>query len=87
MAKIIIASQTEVKFNDKKTGNPVTLYKLNVLKQVKDGVRVKDYYLKEPVDKELVANPFTDDFVVCEAEFDVDDFDKVKISNIRAETA
>jgi len=87
MAKIIVAKQSEVNFTDKKTGQPVKLFKLNVLKDVKGEVISKEYWVTEKnrVPKELIANPFTDDFVVCEADFDVDEFDKVKISNIRPE--
>lgn len=88
MAKIIIAKQEEVKFKDKRTGEDVTLYKLNVIKETAEGLRAKDYWVKEPVKKEFVANPFTEDFVVCEADFDLnEETEKVKISNIRPEQA
>jgi len=86
MAKVIVASQEKINFKGK-NGEDVQLHKLGVIKQTAKGVNYKEYFVKDKIDDELVSNPFTDDFAVCNADFDVDDRDKVKISNIRPEGA
>lgn len=84
MAKVIVASQEEVNFKGK-NGEDVKLFKIGVIKQTKKGVAYKDYFVRDAVNKDLVSNPFTDDFAVCDADFDVDERDKVRITNIRPE--
>lgn len=86
MAKVIVATQEEVNFKGK-SGEDVKLFKIGVIKQTKKGVSYKDYFVRDKIDPKLVSNPFTDDFQVCEADLDIDDYDKVRISNIRPEEA
>jgi len=87
MAKVIVSSQEKVEFNDKKTGQPVVLYKITVIRNTPKSVKVNSFWTKDPVPKEYVANPFEDDFIVCDADIDFDeDAEKLKISNIRPET-
>jgi len=50
MAKIIVAKQSEVNFTDKKTGQPVKLFKLNVLKDVKGEVISKNIGLLRKIE-------------------------------------
>jgi hypothetical protein len=92
MAKVIIMAQREVPLPAKGDSPATTLYQIDVLKPTKYGNKVFEFWLKEPVDKQLVTDPITaPNYALCEADFDVDENKdgtlKMKIANIRPEQA